>query len=230
VKALVQLGQNLISLLLMVGLIVLGFLFFQSSQGKRESAQVVWGVNENGNPTIKAHNLTIHAEQQLSNSPGGKTGLRISGNYVVWDETLNQPGKSSGIRIYDLAPRREIAIDSPAFVQRYADISTDGVVVWNDSRNATGVKSPTDIYGYDLRTGMEFPVAVGPGIHFLPRIDGNWIIYLDWLPNQVLRSDTPKLKAYNFSTGERIELGPAVYIESPYTNKVHAISGNRVVW
>jgi len=58
----------------------------------------------------------------------------------------------------------------------YAQTSPDvdgRFVVWEDHRN--GVDA--DVWGYDLLTGMEFPIYQGPGDQQRPKISGDLVVW-----------------------------------------------------
>lgn len=57
----------------------------------------------------------------------------------------------------------------------------DGLVLWEDWRNNQQdvERANLDVYGYDLATGKQFPVATGPGNQHLPWISGKTAVWID---------------------------------------------------
>jgi beta propeller repeat protein len=53
------------------------------------------------------------------------------------------------------------------------------IVVWADQREPSGECIVTDIYGYDLSTGQEFPICVETGDQSHPAISGNIVVWSD---------------------------------------------------
>jgi hypothetical protein len=159
---------------------------------------------------------------------GGKTDLRIAGNYVVWEETLDQPGKFTAAHVYDLAANQESELSSSAYTQSSPDVAGD-IVVSVDTFISTGIRKG-GLYGYNLKTREQFPIDDSPGRHDYPRIGGNWVVYLDWQPTQNPATDQPTLRARNLRTGENLALGQTEFFKTGRVRSMHAISGNRVVW
>ena len=64
------------------------------------------------------------------------------------------------------------------------DPAIDGrYVVWEDGRNGTD----TDIWGYDLLTGEEFPIFQGPDSQGDPKISGNLVVWESYIPGEPAR-------------------------------------------
>lgn len=57
----------------------------------------------------------------------------------------------------------------------------DGIVLWEDWRNNTKdiERGNLEVYGYDVASGKEFPVATGPGNQHLPWISGKTAVWID---------------------------------------------------
>jgi beta propeller repeat protein len=83
-----------------------------------------------------------------------------------------------------------------------------------------------DIYGYDLDSGTEFPIATG-GYKDFVSIGGNTVVWLDSSPTSPLWEESSKgdLVAYDLTTGEEYRLPRTfAYIFDP------VVSGELVVW
>ena len=193
---------------------------------------VVWRSYEDGQTNIVAYNLQTGEERRISSLPGGKSNLKISGNYVVWEDVVTTADRVIPmVKVYDLTAGKEMAIGPENHASTHPDIS-DQIVVWNDERNSQD-GWVADIYGYDLQKGKEIPILVGPGLHLFPRVSGDWVIYLDWLPGAdpgTPSPDQPTLHAHSIRTGEDIDLGPVAYRNDAWSYKRHVISGQMVAW
>jgi len=121
---------------------------------------------------------------------------------VVWtDYRDSTDGISNGlIMVFDLNTRQAEVIaggplsDGSPVDRLNPDISGD-IVVWEDSRNTCGV-CPHDIYGFDLASGKEFPVAVGEADYINPSISGSRVIWLAY------DSQTMAIKSIDLVTGK----------------------------
>jgi len=193
---------------------------------------VVWSSYEDGQTNVVAYDLQTGEQRHISSSSGTISGLRISGNHVVWENVVDSAGTNvHGLWTYNLTTGIEMGVGSDASNPRSPDVS-DSIVVWHDFRSYQS-NEETDIYGWDLKRRVEFPIVVGPGRHLFPRASGDWIIYLDWLPGAQLGTpypDQPTLHAHSIRTGEDINLGPVSYRNDAWSYKRHVISGHMVAW
>lgn len=103
----------------------------------------------------------------------------VSGDFVVWTDSRSIP---TGEDIYakNLLTGEESPICTAPWPQGFPSIDGN-IVVWKDGRDhrdAWGTHD-TDIYGYDLSTGQEFPIRVGPGSSFVSpqAISGNLVVW-----------------------------------------------------
>ncbi len=193
---------------------------------------VIWRSYEDRQTNVIAYNIQTGEERRISSLPGGKSNLKISGNYVVWEDVVTTTDRVIPVvRIFDLMVGKELAIGPEDRASMHPDIS-DKIVVWNDGRNSQD-GWVADIYGNDLQKGKEIPILVGSGRHLFPRVSGDWVIYLDWLPGVdpgTPSSDQPTLHAHSIRTGEDINLGPVAYRNDAWSYKRHVISGHVVAW
>jgi len=86
---------------------------------------------------------------------------------VVWAKTFSESGVWAR-RLDDDAAFQVSAVNS----QQYTPAISGDIVVWSDNRNGQ-----YDIYGKNLLTGLEFPIAVDPGDKWCPAIDGNLVVW-----------------------------------------------------
>lgn len=193
---------------------------------------VVWRSYEDDQTNVVAYNLQTGEERRISSLPGGKSNLKISDTYVVWEDVVTTTDRVIPmVKVYDLTAGKEMTIGPENHASTHPDISNK-TVVWNDGRNSRD-GWVADIYGYDLQKGKEIPILVGPGLHLFPRVSGDWVIYLDWLPGVnpgTPYPDQPTLHAHSIRTGEDIDLGPVVYRNDAWSYKRHVISGHMVAW
>ena len=193
---------------------------------------VIWRSYEDRQTNVIAYNIQTGEERRISSLPGGKSNLKISGNYVVWEDVVTTTDRVIPVgRIFDLMVGKELAIGPEDRASMHPDIS-DKIVVWNDGRNSQD-GWVADIYGNDLQKGKEIPILVGSGRHLFPRVSGDWVIYLDWLPGVgpgTPSPDQPTLHAHSIRTGEDINLGPVAYRNDAWSYKRHVISGHVVAW
>ncbi len=165
---------------------------------------------------------------QITTRPAPRGELAVDGNYVVWSSY--EDGQTNVVA-YDLQTGEQMGVGLDTSNPRSPDVS-DSIVVWHDFRSYQS-NEETDIYGWDLKHRVEFPIVVGSGRHLFPRVSGGWIIYLDWLPGAQLGTpypDQPTLHAHSIRTGEDINLGPVSYRNDAWSYKRHVISGHMVAW
>lgn len=132
------------------------------------------------------YRVTSYVGQPHSENP------QMSGNVIVWED------RREGVpRIYmrDLTTGEVRAVSTRTTTQRHPSINGD-LILWEDFPT----NSDSDIYGYRISTGEEFPVHVGPGLQKHPRSEGNQIVYRDDnLPARV--------RGYNLDTGDTFAIG-----------------------
>ncbi len=132
----------------------------------------------------------------------------ISQRYVVWS-TLHQ------LHFYDLESAQLEHLDFG--VARQARVSGE-IMVW--TRNSV------DIWGYNLRTGEDFPVAAQPDVmEYAPAISGQWVVYLAW-------AERVELRGRNILTQQETRIGeiPLRRSEEAYLESLYAVSTPWVAW
>ena len=90
-------------------------------------------------------------------------------------------------------------------------------MVWQDTRQ----QGSSNIYGYDLAAGREFPVCTAAAGQFYPAISGDVVVWEDYRNP----STGPDIYGKNLSAGEEFAICIA-----PGGQYAPAISGNLVVW
>jgi hypothetical protein len=102
-------------------------------------------------------------------------------------------------------------------------------VVWTDWQN--WANSQIEIYGYNLKTKQEFPIATGPGVRRLPTISGDWVIYMQKLDSsQQTRSYVMELRAHSLTTDEDFSIGLIPSPDNASWGTHFAVDGDRVLW
>jgi len=155
----------------------------------------IWIADANG--PILGPDFTV-ASWPLTTADSLKLNPRISGNLVVWDDWRDhvQPD----IFLYDLSvdtdyngipnwkeppgvrpnpDPAEIRLTDTSYPEMQPDVS-GRKVVWLDLRRDDGTGSTIDVYGLDLDTWTETPVATDPpAVRSQPRIDGPNVVWAD---------------------------------------------------
>jgi len=113
---------------------------------------------------------------------------------------------------------------SPAMANKY--------IVWeylcaSDCDKSTSLKS--GIYGYDVETQQHLVIATAPGNKVFPKVDDQWVIYLD-IPGP--KDNFAPLHAHNLVTGEDFVVGKNVPTGNLYglAPAFYALQGDRVAW
>jgi beta propeller repeat protein len=187
---------------------------------------IVWTeqrvAGESHTPDIIAYNLTTGQKILISHGMWDKTGIRIAGSRIIWED-YRKGGVDRDIYLYDLTTGQERVICNASGTQYDPKISGDRIV-WDDHRDGNW-----DVYMYDLKTGTESAIATGVNEQEASDISGDRIIWMEW-PSQLLyRSntddETSRLMMYDLSTGKEyrvLENIPGMF--GP------AISGIRIIW
>lgn len=157
----------------------------------------------------------------VSAGPVDQVNPDVSGNLVAWTE-----GRDGYFGVW----ARELD-GGDAF--RITDGSADamgprvdnGIVFFSDASNGS---ADFNLYGYDTRTGTEFPVCTAPGRQTYHDLSGDYYVWQDYrnsptnVPPEYMNAD---IYAMDRRTGQEFPLGTAEW--SQITPK---ISGDIVVW
>lgn len=108
------------------------------------------------------------------------TSPDISGDWVVYRRHRLVNGIPNGdIWAYRLSTGARITLCDEKHDQSYPVIADNGVVVWDDQRNAVRFNSDVDVYGCSVYNRTNFAVATGPKYQSEPSADGTIITYHD---------------------------------------------------
>ncbi len=104
---------------------------------------------------------------------------------------------------------------------------TDQYLIWRYDCHTCDEKIDlrTGLYAHVLTTGQEISIAGPEGYQWYPKIDGQWVIYLDVSASKAYFA---QLRAHNLTTGEDFLVGKEVPFNRP--GEYYAISGNRIAW
>jgi len=143
--------------------------------------------------------------------------------YSAWVAS-DTPGDTSveRVHVYDMSTG-EIFVIGESDSQRWPDVSGERIV-WAELHGKNG----WDIYAYDVPSSNLIPVVTRPLVQMYPKIDGDWVIYLQKRDSDP-RNSMQDVYLHNLVTGEDMLIGP-----SPYASKLegdtYGIDNGRVVW
>ena len=112
----------------------------------------------------------------------------IDGNLVAWQ----QDGKVC----WQILGGASSCIESSVYSdENPSPMVSNGRIVWADYRNGNA-----DIYLYDVNTGSEQDIYVGPGEQTEPFMDGDRVVWEDF------QNDTSEIMAYNLATSQSLQI------------------------
>lgn len=151
-------------------------------------ATIAWADRRTGIFDVVTYDTDEKQEQRLAlavplPAPGTERSQpALDGQTLVWVNTPPaeptqtgteaQPPQTQSIGAYDLTRHRVIPLPNIGAGRKRRPAVSGNVIVYGDRRG-----SDWDIYGYDMSTGNEFPVAVGGGTHGYVAISGDTIVY-----------------------------------------------------
>jgi beta propeller repeat protein len=147
--------------------------------------------------------------------------LAISGDIVIWSEERDDVGgKYYDIYGYNLSSAMVFPIVFSNGQNLMLDID-DSILVWGHYRNSN---IGWAIYGKDLVSGQEFPVAVPPSSGTaIPKISGDFVVWQDW--GNPIRGQDSDLYGRYLSSGTEFPICIANGNQDH-----HNVNGNTVVW
>lgn len=102
----------------------------------------------------------------------------VDGQTLVWvntpppDATQGGAPQTQTIGAYDLTRHKVIPLPNIGAGPKRRPSVSGSLIVYGDKRTGNW-----DIYGYDMTTNTEFPIAVGGGAHGYTAISGNTVLY-----------------------------------------------------
>jgi hypothetical protein len=143
--------------------------------------------------------------------------------YVVWEKPYDH-WKRSSLVIHDTLTGKEWEYGGDDGHWLSNPAISGHMVVWQDKK-ATNTRD-IDIHAYDIKAKKELIVIQRPGYQVQPKIEGDWIVYLEDKstdPHDMTRD----VYLHNFTTGEDFLLGTSPYASEGGT---YGIAHGRVVW
>ncbi|MHB9004130.1 MAG: cell wall-binding repeat-containing protein [Coriobacteriia bacterium] len=121
---------------------------------------------------IYMYDIATGEESVICSETGGQGNPYIYGDVIVWTDGREDGNSGGDIYMYDLAVGEESVVCTAAGGQ-YAPTVDDRYVVWWDSRGGY-----SDIYAYDLQTGIEVQVTdTGSYYEYGPAIYDHKVVY-----------------------------------------------------
>jgi len=140
----------------------------------------------------------------------GSTDGRTNQSIVVFDLQIRQAQVIVGGPLDDGTP-----------VVRFARGISGDIVVWEQETRCDSCSS--DIYGFNLATGQEFPIAVGEAFYTNPSISGNRVV---WGSSD---GQTDAIEGLNLVMGERFRVAEH-QVGDGFRFRPPVIDGDVVVW
>ncbi|PKL70681.1 MAG: hypothetical protein CVV30_04850 [Methanomicrobiales archaeon HGW-Methanomicrobiales-1] len=169
-------------------------------------------------PDIIAYNLTTGKKIIVAHGAWDKTGVRIDGSRIVWED-YRSGGASRDIYLYDLATGKEQVIGTRTGIQAEPEISGDRIV-WSDHRDQNW-----DVYMYDITTGKETLVATGIKEQEAADISCDRVIWME-RPSMLLYNpydESNRLMMYDISSGKEYQVLkdiPSMFAPAIYGNRI----------
>jgi beta propeller repeat protein len=138
---------------------------------------VIWSQGESGDPKEVA-GINLATDQSLILPHERVSGPRIGDGGLVWaGEVTDTDSFARPIIWFNLETQTSQAI-AYYRLAGWPDASGN-IVVWEDWRNQNAGSDNANIYGYDLLSRQEFPIAVAKGDQESPSISGSTVVWRD---------------------------------------------------
>lgn len=161
-------------------------------------------------------------DQPLSIAEWADGGKSQIDRYYAWLSPRYTDGKYQGreINVVDLHSGKVWSVEGSGWV----DIDGNMVVYAKNK----GHPNAWDLYAQDLRSGEIKPIIEREGPQVRPKIDGDWVVYLDSIP-QKGGYEQEYVYAHNLATGEDVLLGETRFA-SQSEGRTYYIDNGRAVW
>lgn len=141
--------------------------------------------------------------------------------YYIWEDGETTEGKyHEAIYVVDLHSGEENWVSGG----RWADVSGSIVVYAQLGEHPNA----WDLYTKNLESGEVKPLAVRENVQSWPKIDGNWVTYLDTERININYKEE-SIYAHNLSTGEDLLLGITQFATQS-EGGTYGIGNGRIVW
>jgi len=146
----------------------------------------VWKTGETG-AQIRYYNLATRQSGLAFDATDMQTPRQpvIDGDIIAWSmRDLTSGQNIVSIMAYDMSTGQLITAkdDIGSFEHRANVAISNRIIVWEDWRHNPARNTDRidlDVYGYDVATGREVPIATGPGNQHEPWIDGDIVVWSD---------------------------------------------------
>ena len=128
---------------------------------------VVWRDFRNGEGTANLYGKYLSGGDDFLISDGRTSDYATDGDLVIWAD--NTDGVSNIYGKYLSTGQNIVISDDEPGTQDQPALSGN-IVVWHDIN---------DIYGKDLTTDEKFPISTYSGNQFIPRINGDYVVWTD---------------------------------------------------
>jgi hypothetical protein len=149
-------------------------------------------------------------------------GGSFTERYFAWAAPDTANPSVEKVHIYDVRAGKELSMGKGG-AQGWPDVSGD-IIAWSEVNG----DNSWDIYTYNVASRQLTAAVVRPGGQTVPKIAGEWIIYMQRRSSDV-RDEMRDLYLYNLNSGEEIHIGP-----SPYAGRLegdtYGIANGRVAW
>ena len=181
-------------------------------------------TKENGQTNLVAINLRSWEIAGLDTPLNASSQWLITERYFAWTTSDTPDDPTRSLHVYDIHTGEEFTIEGEGLSQCCADVSGN-IVVWSEIHAGRG----GDIYAYDMSSRELLPVVTRSLGQAYPKIEGDWVVYLEDRHSDDPRNPMRELYLHNLVTGEDMLIGP-----SPYASKLegdtYGIDNGRVVW
>lgn len=173
----------------------------EAARGIFEPWVLVQGADDGGRELF-AYNLDSEELRKVANYSVGVS--EIWGDRIVWvEQNSKSPTGHDRLWLYNLTTGNASILlhDEEDWDLTDPDIYRDLVVYMKGSEPNLG---DWDIYGYNMSTGEEFPVATntsGPATQTDPRLAGDWVAY--W---QTMAREDAGVRAFHIPSGEAVQV------------------------
>lgn len=132
---------------------------------------IVWHDIRNGNWDIYGYDLVDDVEFPICTDAGAQTMASIWGDVVVWQDFRSGV---NNIWMHDISTGITRPVASSANGQYEPDICQERIVWYEEITPGNDA-----IRHYNLSTGQTGTAFDGPGDQLQPRLDGDWLLFLD---------------------------------------------------
>jgi hypothetical protein len=181
-------------------------------------------TGKDGQPNLIAINLRSGEIAGLDISLGTGNQWLTTERYFAWTASDVPDDPARSLRVYDIHTGEEFTVEGEGLSQCCADVSGN-IVVWSEIHAGRG----GDIYAYDISSRELLPVVTRSLGQAYPKIEGDWVVYLEDKHSNDPRDPMRDLYLHNLATGEDTFIGPSPFASS-LEGDTYGIANGRVLW